>query len=164
LAPRGETPILAVKHAHHQKLSIISGISLSPILHQPGLYFQTLPNDYVDSQVAALFVRELVKHLRGQVIVVWDNGPMHKGDPIRELLADFPRLSIEYLPPYAPELNPVEQLWSHVKYAELANFAPLDVAALDQAVVQILNHAKQDLACLRSFYKGTPLVNGTRIT
>lgn len=163
LAPRGETPLLLVKHAHREKLSIIGALSLSPVKHQPGLYFQTLPNEYVDSQLAAFFVRELVKHLRNKVIVVWDNGPMHKGAAIRQLLADFPRLSIEYLPPYAPELNPVEQLWSHVKYAELANFAPPDVATLDQAVVGVLNSAKQDSVRLRSFYKATPLVNGTRI-
>jgi hypothetical protein len=50
----------------------------------------------------AVFVRDLLRHLRGPVIVVWDNGAMHRGEPIRQPRADFSLLSIEYLPPYAP--------------------------------------------------------------
>ena len=63
-------------------------------------------------------------HLRGKVIVIWDDGPMHKGEPIREVLRQFPRLTLEPLPAYAPDLNPVEQLWNYLKYTELPNFAP----------------------------------------
>jgi transposase len=65
------------------------------------------------------------------VIVVWDGGPMHKGEPIRKLCADYPRLQLERLPPYAPDLNPVEYLWSHLKYGKMANFVPDDVFQLD---------------------------------
>lgn len=72
----------------------------------------------------AEFLRELLRHLRGKVIVIWDNGSMHKGEAIRGVLRDFPRLSLERLPPYAPDLNPVEWLWSYLKYGEMANFAP----------------------------------------
>jgi putative transposase len=50
------------------------------------------------------------------VLVVWDNGSMHKGEATRQLRKEFPRLNIELLPPYAPELNPVEQVWSHLKF------------------------------------------------
>ena len=57
-------------------------------------------------------MRQLLRHLRGKVIVIWDRGNMHRGDPIRQLLRDYPRLSIEELPPYAPDLNPVEQVLS----------------------------------------------------
>ena len=162
LAPRGETPILPVKFGQREKVSIIAGLSLSPVAHRPGLYFQTLPDTYVNSEIAALFVRELVKHLRGPVIVVWDNGPMHKGDSIRQLLADCTQLSIEYLPPYAPELNPVEQLWSHLKYNRLANFTPPNVRALDQTITQVLMETTEDNHRLKSFYQATPLTQGER--
>jgi putative transposase len=82
------------------------------------------------------------------------------------VLRDFPRLSIERLPPYAPELNPVEQLWNHIKYGELANFTTTDAWVLDDVVTEILIEAKFDPGRLGSFYAGTPLTlpGRTRIT
>ena len=52
------------------------------------------------------FLGHLLKHLRGPVIVIWDNAKIHKGESIRELLRRHRRLYLEALPPYTPELNP----------------------------------------------------------
>jgi transposase len=166
LAPRGETPILEVKGGGREKVSVIAGLSLSPVAGQLGLYFETYPNAYINNEGTADFLRHLLRHLRGKVIVVWDNGPVHKGEPIRQVLRDYPRLSIEWLPPYAPELNPVEQLWNHIKYGKLANFTTTDAWALDDVVTELLIEAKFEPARLGSFYAGTPLrlTDRTRIT
>jgi transposase len=157
LAPRGQTPILTVKSGHREKVSVIAGLSLSPAAHHLGLYFQTHRYQYINNHRVADFVRDLLKHLRQRLILVWDNGSMHKGDPIRQLRTDFPRVSIEYLPPYAPELNPVEHLWNHVKRGRLANFTPPNVRALDKAVTRLLRSARRDSPRLQSLYKATPL-------
>ncbi|WP_162271832.1 transposase [Gemmata sp. SH-PL17] len=45
---------------------------------------------------------------------------------IRALLRRNTRVHLERLPPYAPELNPVELVWSWLKYAQLSNFVPRD--------------------------------------
>jgi len=45
-------------------------------------------------------------------------------------------LDVEWLSTYAPELNPVEALWSQAKYATLTNFVPDDVDQLYDAVIQ----------------------------
>lgn len=82
---------------------------------------------------------------------------MHRGDPIRELLRRFPRLQLESLPPYAPELNPIEQLWSHLKYSKLANFAPEDVWELDQVARKHLHSIKRTPNRLRSFIHAASL-------
>ena len=161
LAPCGDTPTLPTTSSH-QKISVIAGLSLSPISHQLGLYFQTVPNSYINNFGAADFVRDLLRHLRGHVIVVWDNGPMHKGDPIRQLLADYPRLTLANLPPYAPELNPVEQLWNHLKYGQLANYVPPDLQQLGDRVIEILVEAKFDPERLQSCYNHTPLIDAIR--
>jgi putative transposase len=165
-APRGQTPILSVKGGKHEKVSVIAGLSLSPRAHQLGLYFHSYPNWHINNEGAAYFLRDLLRHLRGQVIVVWDNGPMHKGPPIRQVLADYPRLTLEWLPPYAPELNPVECLWNHIKYSELANFTTEDADTLDNVVIDLLLDAKHNPERLRSFYAATPLrlPSRTRIT
>lgn len=142
---------------HREKVSAIAGISLSPRAQRLGLYFHTYPDRYITNVETAAFLRDLLKHLRGRVIVVWDNGPMHKGPPIRRVLADYPRLHLEWLPPYAPELNPVEQVWTHVKYGRLANFTTADVDTLDEAVTDLLCEAKFDSGRLQSCYENTPL-------
>lgn len=85
---------------------------------------------------------------------------MHKGDEIREVLQDHPRLSLEFLPPYAPELNPPEYLWTHVKAEELANFAPRTVSELDAHLVPVLRADQRSQARLRSFLLQSPLFQG----
>jgi transposase len=157
LAPRGETPILPVKGGRREKVSVIAGLSLSPVAQRLGLYFRTFPNAYVTTPDTADFLRDLLRHLRGRVIVVWDRGPIHRGAPIREVLAAHPRLSLENLPAYAPELNPVEHLWGHIKYGRLANLTAPDAAALDDIVGECLIDAKFDSNRLRSLYAATPL-------
>jgi len=62
----------------------------------------------------ANFLRLVLRHLRGEVILLWDNGGIHKGPFIRQLQIKFPRLHLEPFPPYAPELNPVEFLWADI--------------------------------------------------
>jgi transposase len=157
LAPRGETPILKQKGARREKVSIIAALSLSPRQHRPGLYFQTHPKDFVNNIKAAAFVRQLLRHLRGKVILIWDRGNMHRGDPIRALLRDYPRLTIEELPPYAPELNPVEQVWNHIKYGVLCNFAPQNAAHADEVATEHLTAARGDRERLRSFFNASEL-------
>jgi len=57
----------------------------------------------------------------------------------------------EWLPAYAPELNPAEMLWNHTKYADLANFIPEDVNDLHQSVVfPSGTHARRHICSTRS--------------
>jgi len=59
-----------------------------------------------------------------------------QGDPTRELLEQHgDRLCLEPLPAYSPMLNPVEPLWSWLKYSRLCNFAPHDATELHRAVI-----------------------------
>jgi transposase len=68
-----------------------------------------------------------------------------------------PRLTIESLPPYAPQLNPVEHLWSHLKWSALCNVAPSDAAELNAAIIPRLTAAKRDKRLMSSFWKGARL-------
>ena len=157
LAPRGETPILKTWGGHRERVSATAALTISPRRHRLGLYFRTYPKAFVNQERAADFLRHLLKSLRGAVIVVWDGGPMHKGDAIRAVLADYPRLSLERLPPYTPELNPVEYLWSHLKYGKLPNFVPDDVFHLDRVLQKRICRVKHSSERLRSFFKHSGL-------
>jgi transposase len=117
---------------HHRqrrdRISIISAVSVSPRRQRLGLYYR-LHETNINQVLACDFVRHLLRHLRGPVILIWDNGRIHKGDPVRALCRRFPRLRLEAFPSYAPELNPDEGVWSLAKRS-LANGRPDNLAEL----------------------------------
>ncbi|HEY1158855.1 MAG TPA: transposase [Arthrobacter sp.] len=63
------------------------------------------------------------QQLRGPIVLVWDNATQHIEAKMRHWAARQPWLTMFRLPPYAPELNPVEQVWSHLNRG-MANLAP----------------------------------------
>jgi transposase len=156
-AKKGKTPVLRSFGRHRDKVSTIAALSVAPLRRRLGLYFRTDPKDYIAAQTVVSFLRDLLKHLRGRVIVVWDGGSNHKGRLIRALCARFPRLHLEPLPAYAPELNPVEFIWSHVKYGRMANFVPRHVRHLDQVVQAHLHEVGQSPGLLKQLWKGSKL-------
>jgi putative transposase len=157
-APRGQTPVLVQRSGRREKVSVAAAVCLSPQRKHLGLFFRTLINDYFDNDTSAAFVEMLVRKLQGPVVAVWDGGTMHKGDPIEELLERLgPRLSLERLPPYAPELSPVEPLWSWLKYSRLNNVAPQDAYQLNEAVIAELSAIRGDQHLLKGFFHASQL-------
>lgn len=157
LAPRGQTPILKQDGGRRQKVSVIAALSLSPKRRLPHLFFQSIPNEGFNGDRTASFVRSLLRHIRGKLTIIWDRGSHHRAKPIRNLLLRHPRITIEYLPPYAPELNPVEFLWSNLKWTGLVNRAYEDVQELDDRIIEHLSDLAHEPKKLGNFYKATPL-------
>jgi transposase len=152
LAPRGETPIHKTPGRKRQKVSLIAALTLAPRRNRIGLYFRCFPERHVTQVEAAQFMRDVLKHLRGRVHVIWDRGNTHKGDAIRALHRDYPRLTSHWLPSYAPELNPVEFVWNHAKYGRGANYLPRDLEELHGWLERLLAEAKRDQVRKRSFF------------
>ncbi len=63
------------------------------------------------------------------------------------------RPTIERLPAYAPELNPVEQVWNHTKYGDLANFIPDPIEHLADGVMPSMTAQHHDNHLIRGFFK-----------
>ena len=161
-AKRGCRPILRQFAGTRKRVSAIAALTLSPKTLRRNLYFQTLVDGTFNSLRIAAFLRDLLKQIPGKLIVVWDNGRMHKGPAIRQLLKRFPRLTLEWLPPYAPDLNPVEQLWSHLKFGHCANLIPRDLDHLDDEIADFLVATKCQSTTLHSYWRETPLGNAVR--
>jgi transposase len=92
--------------------------------------FRLLQSQNLNSALCTQFLIQLKQNIRGHIIVIWDRLQAHRSRAVNRWLATQHRLETEFFPPYAPELNPVEYLWSYLKYNELANRAPLDLDAL----------------------------------
>ena len=113
-APIGQTPVLH-EQLSRDHLSVISGISL-----EGKLYMMEQERSF-KSQDIVRFLRHLLRQIEGKLLVVWDGSPIHRGQAVKDFLASgaSSRLQLEQLPGYAPDLNPDEGIWKHLKYVEL---------------------------------------------
>ena len=84
-------------------------------------YFQFHEGSIKGPQVVE-FLKHLQRHIKGRMLIVWDGAPIHRCALVRDCVASTAgRILIERLPAYAPELNPVEYMWGHLKSHEIAN-------------------------------------------
>ena len=146
-APQGQTPIHRHRQGRRDKISVISGISVSPRRHRLGLYY-LLFFDNIGQDEVCVFMCELLRHLRGPIIVLLDNSSTHNGAPIEQLLDRHRRLRIEHFPSYAPQLNPDEGVWSLAK-RDLANSCPNDVEELMEDILGSIEAIRNSAEKLR---------------
>ncbi len=160
-AMKGHPPKLMGFGRHRNKVSTITAIAVTPNGRRIRLFWQTNAEHSIDAAGVVAFLRKLLDQLRGRIIVVWDGGSNHKGPLMRELLGRHRRLHLERLPAYAPDLNPVEMIWSYLKYGLMANFVPRDVQEVDKVVQGHLWQLSRNPQLIRSLWTGSrlPLVN-----
>ena len=148
-APRGQTPILK-SDDRHDRLSAISALTVSPKRRRLGLYLDILDHN-VKADDFEVFVERRLRRIRRPIILVIDRHSVHRS-AAKRLLARYPkRLRVEWLPAYAPELNPAEQVWNRTQYTDLAHFAPDDVPHLGRSVNGSLQRTRSQQTPLRSF-------------
>ena len=146
-APRGQTPLLRCA-GHGDKISAISAITLSPKRKRIALYARFHADKNIRSAEVVAFLRQLLQHRRGHV-VLWDSSNPHTGALVQEFLRSHPRLHTDRFPGYAPELNPDEFVWNHLKRA-LANSNPTDLCHLKEFLHPPLQRLRQSQKLLWS--------------
>ena len=128
-ARRGRTPIVTVAGRGGRKLSL-AGIVAYRTGHDPRIIYRTMvhrgrkgePKGFGEDHFADL-LDTAHQHLGAPIVLLWDGLPAHKSAKMRALIAARPWLRVYRLPSYAPELNPVENMWSSLKRG-MANLAP----------------------------------------
>ena len=146
-SPVGQTPVLHHRY-RHDRISAISGIAVSPKRFHCTLYCQ-LYEDNIQGEEVVVFLRHLLRQIPGHLIVLLDNGKTHRNDSVEELLARTSRLHLEPFPRYAPELNPDEGVWNHLKKT-LANGRPDTQAEL----MDVLSDEICSLAASQTLLRG----------
>jgi transposase len=144
-APEGQTPVLEFNF-NWKKLSAIAGVSLASI------YFELHEESVKSAQVIA-FLKHLRQRIRKPLTIVWDGLRAHWSKEVRAYVESLEgKIITEQLPAYAPDLNPVEYLWGHIKQHELANFCPKDLVELSSATREALFKAKRTKHYIRAFW------------
>ena len=154
-APMGETPI-HYSWDRRDRLSAISAITVSPHRRRLGLYFDVFAHN-VTADDFEQFVERLLRKLGRRLILVLDRYQVHRSAAKRLRTRFGNRVGIEWLPPYAPELNPDEQVWKRSKRDKLANFIPDDVWHLGHTLVDTLRQIRSEKAMSRSFFEHAEL-------
>ena len=155
-SPCGKTPILKHKTRSHRKISAIGAISIRHSGRNPRVTFRLLEGKNMRSAECVQFLIQLKQNIRGPIIVIWDRLQAHRSKALQAWLADERRIGIEYFPPYAPELNPVEYLWAHLKSHELANFCAFDLDGLYRETKSKLCSIRRRRNLVRAFIDHSP--------
>ena len=124
-APQGQTPVLKYPLTYNH-LSAISAIT-----PQGKLYMSVQERSFRSPDVVR-FLKHLLRHIPGKLLVVWDGSPIHRSHVIKDFLANgaATRILLERLPGYAPDLNPDEGIWNYLKRVELKNICCPDLSHL----------------------------------
>jgi transposase len=150
-APRGQTPVLQ-ETFNWKSLSLIAGISLW------NFYFRIHAGSIKSAQVVE-FLRALQRHLgQRKLLVLWDGAPIHRSRMVAQFIASTKgHLIVEPLPAYAPELNPVEYLWAHLKEHELGNLIVREAWQLSHQATAALRRMRRRPRIIRACYSQAEL-------
>ena len=134
-----------------QKLSVAAGLTLR------NFYFRLDPGAIGQQQVIHLF-KALVRQIERPLLIVCDRLPSHRSRLVREFIElSEGHIGTEYLPTYAPELNPVEYIWAYWKQHELPNVCPRDYGELSRRVRPALRRMRRKRLLITAFWKQSSL-------
>ena len=155
--PRNSPSVLLQRTRSHKKVSAIAALCIPPTRDGVRLTFRLHPDANVDSARVIQFLRHLDRHLPGPIVLLWDGLNAHRSRLTQEFLRSRPHIHVFPFPPYAPELNPVEYLWSYLKVNPMANLALLEVPALADVTRRASRSVQRRPSLLRSFIAHSPL-------
>jgi transposase len=151
-APRAKSPIIH-EWQTRDHLSVMGAVT-----REAKLYTMVREKSFTGLHVEE-FLRHLIRHLGPRLLVIWDGSPIHRRDNVKEFRAsrEGRGVHIEPLPPYAPDLNPVEEVWQQLKHVELRNVVCLDLEELHLQLDAAVARLRQKPRLLRSFFQGAGL-------
>jgi len=144
-ALRGKTPVIPVSGKGSGRISV-AGLVCVRSGHRPRLLFRIKVHrqrkgerrSFAETDYIAL-LDAAHQYLNAPIVVVWDNLNTHISAAIRDMIAARDWLHVVQLPAYAPDLNPAEAVWSHVKRS-LGNLA---AAGIDHLAAVVRNRLKR---------------------
>lgn len=152
-APQGRTPVLKEVWTRDH-LSVISGIT------PEGRLYVRVHEVPLQSRAVVEFLTQVHHHVQGKLLVVWDGAPIHRSKVVQGFLAEGAAewLQLERLPAYAPELNPDEGVWHHLKGVELKNVVCQTMSQLRSELRKATERLRHKRRVLRACYARSGLL------
>jgi transposase len=149
--PKGQTPVVD-EWQTRDHLSVMGGVTIE------GKVYSLVRPTSLNGMHSIAFLIHLGRLISGRVLVIWDGSPIHRRAEVQEFVAATDGgVHLERLPAYAPDLNPVEWLWKHLKKVELRNLTCLDLEQLHMELHLALGRVRQRRSLVDSFFEGAEL-------
>ena len=140
-APKGCTPIIQF-HFNWNHVLVIAGLTRTNCLFR-------LHEGSIKKEQVVEFLKALKSHFKQPLLVVLDGLRAHRSKLVREYLDGLNGfIQLAFLPPYAPDLNPVEYLWAWLKRHALANYCPANLDELHANARNKLKSAQKRLSII----------------
>ncbi len=123
------------------------------------LYFQ-VHEKAISSREVIGFLRHLLRHVPGKLLILWDGAPIHRSKAIKQFLSEgaAERIHLERFPGYAPELDPEEGIWRHLKRVEMRNLCCADLKETRRELRAACQRLRQKPHVIRGCLKHSGLV------
>lgn len=154
-APVGQTPIRYPWH-RHDRLSVMCALTVAPWARRFGLYYELLDHN-CHTEDFVRFIHTLHHHLGRTMLLIWDRLNAHRSAASQLERAGCCWVEPRWLPGYAPELDPVEFVWTQAKYGDLANWIPQDINDVHYHLRRLLEEYRHDPVRLYSFFRNAQL-------
>jgi transposase len=150
-SPKGQTPIVD-EWQTRDHLSVMGGVTVE------GKVYSLVRPKSLNGLHSIEFLIHLGRLVGDRLLVIWDGSPIHRRVEVQEFVAEARgKIHLEPLPPYAPDLNPVEWMWQHLKHVELRNLACVDLEELHLEFHLAVGRIRQRPKLIQSFFAGAGL-------
>ena len=150
--PKGKTPVL-FHWSGRDHLSVMGGLTANQKI------YTLIRHKSLNGLHSILFLKHLLRLIEGPLLLIWDRSPIHRRAKVKKHIEALgtKRVEVEELPTYAPDLNPVEWLWKHLKNVELRNRTCVDLEELHMEFHIAIGHIRKKPKLMKSFFEGAKL-------
>ena len=153
-APKGKTPVIE-HNFNWERLSAIGGITL-----QGRIYFRVHDGTIKKKQVIE-YLEQLLRHIRRHIVLLWDGSSPHRATIVTNFLEqNNERITAFRLPPYYPKFNPVEFLWTYLKWSKMKGFCPRQIGELRKKLNSCVNGLRRKPDVVRSYFRASHIPIG----
>lgn len=149
---RGQTPVVRTS-GQRQSLNVISAVNAR------GEFWAVTYTGKLNAESFVCFLQNFMASQVGRICLVVDGHPAHKANAVKNYIKSLKgRLELHFLPPYAPDLNPDEFVWSHMKNNGVSKKPLKTNESLQSRVDHDLNRIRENPKLVKSFFQATSVV------
>lgn len=152
---KGHTPVVHTS-GQRQSINVISAVNVR------GAFWAMTYDGKLNAESFVLFLKNFMRSRRSRVFLVVDGHPAHRAKCVAKYIARLRgRLELHFLPPYAPDLNPDEFVWNHMKTNGVAKKPLKKNESLRRRVERDLCDIHANAALVRSFFQAKSVAYAT---
>jgi transposase len=152
---KGHTPVVTTS-GQRQSLNVISAVNAR------GEFWAVTYTGKLNAESFMVFLQNFVESQPGKIFLVIDGHPAHKAKAVKEYIKTLEgRLELYFLPPYAPDLNPDEYVWSYMKNNGISKKPLKKNESLQSRIDEDLNGIKENRKLVKSFFGATSVAYAT---